>query len=171
MIKVAQGTFKNTPTSTGQYEYIQASAENLTFLEDSSVDLVISGIVHASTAFWKGQGQLRCWCLLGYTRLATTKVARVLRKNGSVAFWGYSQLRLARYPSLTPRINAYVEGTDPLNSIGSYWEQPGHAILDNHLIEVPDANEVVPGAFSDFERVFTTDALSELKKHIWRSWG
>ncbi|KAG2046200.1 FMN-linked oxidoreductase [Suillus hirtellus] len=156
MIKVAQGTFKNTPTSTGQYEYIQASAENLTFLEDSSVDLVISGIGHASTAFWKGQGQLRCWCLLGYARLATTKVARVLRKNGSVAFWGYSQLRLARYPSLTPRINAYVEGTDPLNSIGSYWEQPGRAILDNHLIEVPDANEVVPGAFSDFERVFTT---------------
>ncbi|KAG1853334.1 S-adenosyl-L-methionine-dependent methyltransferase [Suillus tomentosus] len=140
MIEVAQGTLKNTPTSTGQYEYIQASAENLTFLEDSSVDLVIS----AQACHWFDWNKI--W----------PEVARVLRKNGSVAFWGYSQLRLTSYPSLTPRINAYVEGTDPLNSIGSYWEQPGRAILDNHLIEVPDANEIVPGAFSDFERVFFT---------------
>ncbi|KAG1796064.1 S-adenosyl-L-methionine-dependent methyltransferase [Suillus plorans] len=140
MIEVAQGTLKNTPESTGQYEYIQASAENLTFLEDSSVDLVIS----AQACHWFDWNKI--W----------PEVARVLRKNGSVAFWGYSQLRLTRYPSLTPIINAYVEGTDPLNSIGSYWEQPGRAILDNHLIEVPDANEVVPGAFSDFSRVFFT---------------
>lgn len=140
MIKVAQGTLKSTPESTGQYEYIQASAENLTFLEDSSVDLVIS----AQACHWFDWNKI--W----------PEVARVLRKNGSVAFWGYSQLRFTRYPSLTPIINAYVEGTDPLNSIGSYWEQPGRAILDNHLIEVPDANEVVPGAFSDFERVFFT---------------
>ncbi|KAG1894320.1 S-adenosyl-L-methionine-dependent methyltransferase [Suillus fuscotomentosus] len=140
MIEVAQGTLKNTPTSTGQYEYIQASAENLTFLEDSSVDLVIS----AQACHWFDWKKI--W----------PEVARVLRKNGSVAFWGYSQLRLTRYPSLTPRINAYVEGTDPLNSIGSYWEQPGRSILDSHLIEVPDSNEVVPGAFSDFERVFFT---------------
>ncbi|KAG2095892.1 S-adenosyl-L-methionine-dependent methyltransferase [Suillus discolor] len=140
MIEVAQGTLKSTPESTGQYEYIQASAENLTFLEDSSVDLVIS----AQACHWFDWNKI--W----------PEVARVLRKNGSVAFWGYSQLRFTRYPSLTPIINAYVEGTDPLNSIGSYWEQPGRLILDNHLIEVPDANEVVPGAFSDFERVFFT---------------
>ncbi|KAG1899976.1 S-adenosyl-L-methionine-dependent methyltransferase [Suillus fuscotomentosus] len=140
MIKVAQGTLKNTPTRTGQYEYIQASAENLTFLEDSSVDLVIS----AQACHWFDWDKI--W----------PEVARVLRKNGSAVFWGYSQFRFARYPSLTQRINAYVEGTDPLNSVGQYWEQPGRSILDNHLIEVPDANEIVPGAFSDFERVFFT---------------
>ncbi|KAG1831838.1 hypothetical protein EV424DRAFT_1269562, partial [Suillus variegatus] len=140
-VDLSSKMIENTPTSTGQYEYIQASVENLTFLEDSSVDLVIS----AQACHWFDCNKI--W----------PEVARVLRKNGSVAFWvRYSQLRLARYPSLTPRINAYVEGTDPLNSIGSYWEQPGCAILDNHLIEVPDANEVVPGAFSDFKRVFFT---------------
>ncbi|KAG2151614.1 S-adenosyl-L-methionine-dependent methyltransferase [Suillus bovinus] len=140
MIEIAQSTLKNTPANTGQYEYAQASAENLTFLEDSSVDLVIS----AQACHWFDWNKM--W----------PELARVLKRNGSVAFWGYSQLRFARYPSLTPRINAYVEGTDPLNSIGPYWEQPGRSILDNHLIEVPDGNEVVPGALSNFERVFFT---------------
>ncbi|KAG2160194.1 S-adenosyl-L-methionine-dependent methyltransferase [Suillus bovinus] len=140
MIEIAQSTLKNTPANTGQYEYTQASAESLTFLEDSSVDLVIS----AQACHWFDWNKM--W----------PELARVLKKNGSVVFWGYSQLRFARYPSLTQRINAYVEGTDPLNSIGPYWEQPGRSILDSHLIEVPDGNEVVPGAFSNFERVFFT---------------
>jgi ubiquinone/menaquinone biosynthesis C-methylase UbiE len=43
MIEVAQDTLKKTPVSTGQYEYIQGSAESLPFLEDSSVDLIIAG--------------------------------------------------------------------------------------------------------------------------------
>ncbi|KAG1798189.1 S-adenosyl-L-methionine-dependent methyltransferase [Suillus plorans] len=101
MIEVAQGTLQKTPECTGQYEYIQASAESLTFLEDSSVDLVIS----AEACHWFDWNKI--W----------PELARVLRKNGS---------------------------------------QPGRLILDNHLIEVPDGNEVVPGAFSDSERVFFT---------------
>ncbi|KAG1779973.1 hypothetical protein EV702DRAFT_1194727 [Suillus placidus] len=64
---------------------------------------------------------------------------------------GYSKFRFTRYPSLTQQIDAHVEGIDPLNSVGPYWEQPGRSILDNHLIEVPEGNEVVPGVFSDFE--------------------
>ncbi|KAG1817456.1 S-adenosyl-L-methionine-dependent methyltransferase [Suillus variegatus] len=140
MIEVARGTLQKTPERTGQYEYIQASAESLTFLEDSSVDLVIS----AEACHWFDWN--KTW----------PELARVLRKNGSVTFWSYSQFRFAHYPSLTQRIKAYIEGTDPLNSVGPYWEQPGRLILDNHLIEVPDGNQVVPGAFSDSERVFFT---------------
>ncbi|KAG2360584.1 hypothetical protein BDR07DRAFT_1412048 [Suillus spraguei] len=34
--------FKKTLVSTGQYEYVQASAESPPFLEDSSMDLVIA---------------------------------------------------------------------------------------------------------------------------------
>ncbi|KAG2100440.1 S-adenosyl-L-methionine-dependent methyltransferase [Suillus discolor] len=117
MIEVAQDALQKTA------RYIQASAESLTFLEDSSVDLVISE---------------QTW----------PELARVLRKNGS--------FRFAHYPSLTQRIKTYNKGTDPLNSICPYWEQPGRFILDNHLIEVPDGNEVVPGAFSDSEGVFFT---------------
>ncbi|KAG1779968.1 S-adenosyl-L-methionine-dependent methyltransferase [Suillus placidus] len=139
MIEVAQSTLKNKSTSTGQYEFVQASAESLPFL-DSSVDLVIS----AQACHWFDWNKI--W----------PELARVLRKDGSAAFWGYSKFRFTRYPSLTQQIDAYVEGIDPLNSVGPYWEQPGRSILDNHLIEVPEGNEVVPGAFSDFERVFFT---------------
>ncbi|KAG2346405.1 hypothetical protein BDR05DRAFT_782459 [Suillus weaverae] len=139
MIEVAQSTLKNKSTSTGQYEYVQASAESLPFL-DSSVDLVIS----AQASHWFDWNKI--W----------PELARVLRKNGSAAFWGYSKFRFTRYPSLTQQIDAYVEGIDPLNSVGPYWQQPGRSILDNHLLEVPEGNEVVPGAFSDFERVFFT---------------
>ncbi|KAG2346401.1 hypothetical protein BDR05DRAFT_997390 [Suillus weaverae] len=140
MIEVAQSNLKNKSTSTGQYEYVQASAESLPFLEDSSVDLVIS----AQACHWFDWNKI--W----------PELARVLRKNGSAAFWIYSEFRFTRYPSLTQNINAYDQGIDPLDSVGPYWQQPGRSILQNHLLEVPDGNEVVPGAFSDFESVFFT---------------
>ncbi|KAG2034793.1 S-adenosyl-L-methionine-dependent methyltransferase [Suillus americanus] len=140
MTEVAQGILEKSPMSTGQFEYVRGSADNLPFLDDGSVDLVISA--QASHWFdWK-----KVW----------PELARVLRKNGSAVFWGYSKFRFTCYPSLTRQIDAYVEGIDPLNSVGPYWEQPGRLILDNHLIDVPEGNEVVPGAFSDFERVFFT---------------
>jgi ubiquinone/menaquinone biosynthesis C-methylase UbiE len=43
MIEVAQGILEKKLLSTGQFEYVHGSAESLSFLEDSSVDLVISG--------------------------------------------------------------------------------------------------------------------------------
>jgi ubiquinone/menaquinone biosynthesis C-methylase UbiE len=43
MIQVAQDTLKAQPVSTGQYEYVEASAESLPFLADGSVDLVTAG--------------------------------------------------------------------------------------------------------------------------------
>lgn len=140
MIEVAQGTLEKEPVSTGQYEYVQASAESLPFLEDSSVDLVIA----AQAGHWFDWNKM--W----------PELARVLRKNGSAAFWIYSEFRFTHYPSLTQQINAYGQGIDTLHSVGPYWQQPGRSILENHLVEVPEGNEVVPGAFSDFERVFFT---------------
>lgn len=44
MIVVARENLEKMPISTGQYKYIQASAESLQFLEDSSVVLVIAGV-------------------------------------------------------------------------------------------------------------------------------
>ncbi|KAG2364205.1 hypothetical protein BDR07DRAFT_1608349 [Suillus spraguei] len=85
VIAVPQSTLEKTPVSTGQYEYVQASAESLPLLEDSSVYLV--------------NGHCRA---------------------------------------------------------GPYWQQPSRSILENALVEVPEGNEVVPGAFSYFEGVFFT---------------
>ncbi|OJA20052.1 hypothetical protein AZE42_13044 [Rhizopogon vesiculosus] len=140
MIEVAQATLKAQPVSTGQNDYVQASAENLPFLEDGSVDLVIA----AQACHWFDWSKM--W----------PELTRVLRKNGSAAFWIYSEFRFTRYSSLTHRINAYAQGLDPLHSVGPYWQQPGRSILENHLVQVPEGNEVVPGAFKDFERATTT---------------
>ena len=69
---------------------------------------------------------------------------------------GYSEFRLTRYPSATPLINAYAQGSDPERSLGPHWERPGRTILDNHLLAVPDPTSGLPGQFSAFERVFFT---------------
>ncbi|KIP09387.1 hypothetical protein PHLGIDRAFT_18663 [Phlebiopsis gigantea 11061_1 CR5-6] len=122
----------------GQVEFKQSGAEDLPFLEDGSVDLITS----AQAAHWFNWNKL--W----------KEAARVLRPTGSLAVWGYSEFRLSRYPSATPLINAYSQGTDPANSLGPHWERPGRTIVDEHLVAIPDPADVVPGKFQDFERVF-----------------
>lgn len=71
---------------------------------------------------------------------------------------GYSEFRLARYPSATGLINEYSQGSDPQKSLGPHWERPGRTILDEHLVAVPDPESVVPSKFEDFERVYFTGA-------------
>lgn len=48
-----------------------------------------------------------------------------------IASQNYSEFRLARHPRLAPYIKAYA--SDPEQSLGPWWEQPGRSILDNHL--------------------------------------
>ncbi|KAI0075590.1 S-adenosyl-L-methionine-dependent methyltransferase [Panus rudis PR-1116 ss-1] len=122
----------------GQVEFVHSGAEDLHFLQDGSVDLIVS----AQAAHWFNWQKV--W----------KEASRVLRKDGSLAAWGYSEFRLSRYPSATPLIHAYSKGSDPNTSVGPYWEQPGRNILDNHLLDIPEPNSVVPNAFKDFERVF-----------------
>ncbi|KAI0826705.1 S-adenosyl-L-methionine-dependent methyltransferase [Trametes gibbosa] len=125
---------------SSQVEFVQSAAEDLAFLQDGSVDLVVA----AQACHWFKWDKF--W----------PEVARVLRKNGTFAAWGYSEFRLSRFPSATPIINNYAQGSDPANSLGTYWERPGRTILDGHLVAVPDPREVVPDTFSEFERVYFT---------------
>ena len=74
--------------------------------------------------------------------------------NLSIVSQGYSEFRLSRYPTATKLINQYMQGSDPKNSLGPYWERPGRTILDNHLLDVPPPDAAAPGKFSAFERVF-----------------
>lgn len=103
------------------------------------------------------------------------EVARVLRKGGSAAFWAsvhfnnnsiinanfillqiYSEFRIQNHQSLTPLITQYSQpqDADPRLSLGPHWQRPGRTILENHLLDVPDANQVFPEQFSDWERIF-----------------
>jgi len=125
---------------SGRITYVQSPAESLAFLADESVDLMIA----AQAGHWFDWS--RMW----------PEAARVLRKDGTAAIWNYSELRLPKYPTMTPLLSDFFQGTDPLTSIGPYWQQPGRSILDDHLVAIPDACDVVPGAFKDFSRSYFT---------------
>ncbi|PCH37184.1 S-adenosyl-L-methionine-dependent methyltransferase [Wolfiporia cocos MD-104 SS10] len=128
-------------------KYVQGSAEDLSRLANSSIDMIVS----AQAAHWFDWAKL--W----------PEAARVLRKNGTLAVWGYSQFRVAGYPTCTPLINAY-SGVDSTSTLGPYWEQPGRTILDEHLQAIPDPRTVdydgQPGAsiWSEFQRVYYVGA-------------
>ncbi|CAL1711001.1 unnamed protein product [Somion occarium] len=137
MIEQAKQNVQAT-TLPNQVEYIQSSAEDLHFLKDGEVDLIIS----AQAAHW-----------FDWTRL-WPETSRVLRRDGSIAVWGYSEFRLSRYSSATPLISNYSQGSNSETSLGPYWEQPGRNTVDNHFLDIPDPSSIVPGKFKDFERIF-----------------
>ncbi|KAK7451231.1 trans-aconitate methyltransferase 1 [Stygiomarasmius scandens] len=131
------------PTSTSRrgqtFDFIQSSAEKLDFLKDESVDLVIA----AQAAHW-----------FDFSTLYST-LSRILRPNGTFAFWVYSELRLPQFhPALTPMITEYHQGSDPHTSLGPYWERPGRTILERHLIDVPEPKDVGVNVLSETERVY-----------------
>ncbi|KAI0266337.1 S-adenosyl-L-methionine-dependent methyltransferase [Gloeopeniophorella convolvens] len=148
MVESARAALAKTrPADSAKFQFEKSSAENVSILRDGSVDLIVA----AQAAHWFNFDKV--W----------PEVARLLRPGGSVAMWGYSEMRLTKFPSLEPLITDYFNGTDPRNSIGPYWEQPGRSILDGHLLKVPSAKDVLPDKFSEFERVFFTgDHFAEL---------
>jgi|SRR5882762_6967788 len=52
-------------------------------------------------------------------------------------------------------------------SLGPHWQQPGRSILENHLVDVPSATDMLPDRFADFERVFFTGASSYILLSRW----
>ncbi|KAJ7890480.1 hypothetical protein B0H14DRAFT_2432726 [Mycena olivaceomarginata] len=116
-------------------KFVQSPAENLKFLDDRSVDMVVA----AQAAHWFDWNRL--W----------PELSRVLRHGGTVAFWVYSEFRLPQYPHLTPLITEYAQGTDPATSLGPHWE-PGRRILNNHLLDI----DAPPTGWDDLTRVFFT---------------
>jgi len=104
----------------------------------------------------------------------------VLRHGGTAAFWVhcfvpngaittdsrislvqvYSEFRLGRFPSLTPLITDYAQGKDPATSLGPHWQRPGRTVLEEHLVKVPKATDVMPDSFTDWQHTFFTGMLS-----------
>lgn len=115
----------------------QASAEDLSFLPAGSVDLAVAG----EAAHW-----------FDYTR-AWPALARVVRKGGSLAFWGYNDSLVVGYAQLRPIYLRYCYGTGDarpgLEAMGRYWEDPGRTVLRNSFaaIEPPEAD------WADVQRV------------------
>jgi len=108
----------------------QASAEDLAFLPDASVDLVVAG----QAAHW-----------FDYRR-AWPELARVLRRGGgSLAFWGYKDPVLVGYPATSAVYDRFCYGEGEvrpgLEGMARFWEYPGRGILRDSFraVEPPAA--------------------------------
>ncbi|KAF7308471.1 Methyltransf-25 domain-containing protein [Mycena chlorophos] len=101
--------------------FLQRAAENLEFLQDESVDLFVSA--QANSLDWK-----RLW----------PELSRVLRHGGTLSFWAHAEMRLPRYPQLTPLLTEFLHGTDPTTCLGPYWDaEPTRKITNEQLLDIP----------------------------------
>lgn len=131
MVKQAQS---QTPTSEyPNVTYREAGAESLPFIEDGSVDMVVSG----QAAHWFKYEQV--W----------PEMKRILRPGGTLAFWGYKDNVFVDYPYATELLHKLSSPfTDDPNTLGPYWE-PGRKIMVRKLRDVSPPPEV----FEDEQRI------------------
>ena len=117
-------------TSDSRISIHQAGAENLSFLSDQSVDMVVAG----QAAHWFNYS--KTW----------PELARVVKTGGTLAFWGYKDHVLVGYPQTSPIFWRYTYGEDDARpgteSLARFWEQPGQKILQGSLrvIDPPAAD-------------------------------
>ncbi|KAI9745408.1 MAG: hypothetical protein M1818_000942 [Claussenomyces sp. TS43310] len=128
------GMVKQAISSTAEdnVNFRQASAEDLSFIDDGSLDLVVAG----QAAHWFDYSKV--W----------PELKRTLRKGGTVAFFGYKDNVFVDYPKATSIMDHYIYGPGE-DLMGMYWEQPGRNILRDQLraIEPPEVD------FGDVKRL------------------
>ena len=114
-------------TPSDQYPsitYEVASAEDLPFVQNESVDMVVaaqSGHWFDYPRFWK-------------------EMRRVVRSGGTVAFFGYKDHVFVDYPKAS-KIMAHYGYDDRDDRLGPFWQQPGRSILQDQLRKVQPPQE------------------------------
>ncbi|CEH19384.1 Methyltransferase [Ceraceosorus bombacis] len=109
-----------TSLSSAKVQFVQSSAEDLGgILPDQSVDLITA----ATAAHWFSYPQI--WKELG----------RVLKPNGTVAFWTYGTNYLPQHPDLWPMMKEFMSSY--ADFLGPYWPQPGRRLLENLYVDIP----------------------------------
>lgn len=131
----------STPASSySGVSYRTASAESLPFLEDGSVDMVVAG----QAAHWFDYAKL--W----------PEMARVVRRGGTIAFWGYADCVFPEYPAASQILRRYAYGKSS-DLLGPYWSRPGRNIVENRLRDI-----VLPaGEWDDVKRMEYEPGASE----------
>ena len=116
MIQQARSANQNSNYSHAISFHIGA-AEDLSFLADASVDLVVS----AQAAHWFDYGRL--W----------PELARVVKPKGALAFWGYKDNVILNFPEADRVFDRFIYGeglvAEGVVGMGTFWEQPGRSIL------------------------------------------
>ncbi|KAL8867181.1 MAG: hypothetical protein Q9174_005826 [Haloplaca sp. 1 TL-2023] len=129
---IQQAKSSTPPTKYPNVSYKESRAESLPFLRDQSVDMVVAG----QAAHW-----------FDYPTLFL-EMKRVVRKGGTLAFWGYGDHVFVGSPQATEVLRHYSHGNDDM-LLGPYWSQPGRSIVENKLREIqPPLTE-----WEDVERI------------------
>lgn len=108
---------KSSSNNFSNVQWSVASAEDLSFVEDGSLDMVVAG----QAAHWFDYK--KAWPELG----------RKMRKGGTLAFWGYVDNKFVGYPKASTILLDYCYGPE---NMGPHWEQPGRNIHRNLLKDV-----------------------------------
>ncbi|KAH8680710.1 methyltransferase domain-containing protein [Xylariales sp. PMI_506] len=117
-------------TSESNVTFRQGSAEDLSFVEDASVDMAVAG----QAAHWFDYSKV--W----------PNLARVVKPGGTMAFWGYKDNVLLGHEKATEIMESFVYGFGEVapgfEGMGRFWEQPGRNILRDLLRSVapPEAD-------------------------------
>ncbi|KAI9828494.1 MAG: hypothetical protein M1826_006031 [Phylliscum demangeonii] len=110
----ATSAHTSTPTNLS---YRQGAAEDLAFAANGSVDLVVAG----QAVHWFDLERL------------FAELQRVVRPNGTLAFWGYKDHVFVDYPRATEILNGYAAVATGRDLLADYWAQPGRSILQDQL--------------------------------------
>ncbi|KAH0563250.1 hypothetical protein GP486_002183 [Trichoglossum hirsutum] len=104
--------------------FLEASAESLPLIMDGEVDMVVAG----QAAHWFDLPRL--W----------PEMDRIVRKGGTLAFWGYKDHVFVDYPCATDILNQYGYGKGK-DRLGDYWPQLGRSIVQNKLRDIQPPGE------------------------------
>ncbi|KAK8255456.1 S-adenosyl-L-methionine-dependent methyltransferase [Phyllosticta capitalensis] len=119
---ISQAEQLSPPDKFPNVHYRHGAAETLDFAADGSIDAVVSG----EAAHW-----------FDYERL-WPELHRVLRRDGTVAFWGYADPQFVDYPRATSILKRWAYSGDK-DALGPYWTLPGRDIVQNLYRDiVPD---------------------------------
>jgi ubiquinone/menaquinone biosynthesis C-methylase UbiE len=120
---IAQARSSTPQSKYPNITFRQASAEDLEFIEDRSLDMVVAG----QAAHWFD------------FKTVWPEIGRKVRRGGTLAFWGYKDNIFVDYPKATKVFDKYCYGD---GYMGPFWEQPGRNILREKYHDiVPPGNE------------------------------
>ena len=114
------------PSEYPGVQFRQASAEHLPFVKDNSVDAVFVG----QAVHWFDHDKF------------FKEMHRILRKDGTLAFWGYTDHVLVDFPKATAILHRHCldrgggDKNDNRERLGYYWERPGRKLVENYLRDI-----------------------------------
>ena len=119
------------PSEFPSIRFKQAPAEHLPFVADNSVDAVFVG----QAVHWFDHEKF------------FAEMCRILREDGTLAFWGYADHVLVDYPRATAVLHRHCldrgggGSNDDPDRLGYYWERPGRKLVENYLRDIVPPKE------------------------------